>query len=88
MEKESSKVTTIMTYKRVQGYPFFQGEHGEANKYLAAAREATDAENKLLTNFNRVKTQQEIVNTKHLDSQFDINKLGYKRLGLEETPDI
>jgi hypothetical protein len=35
-----------------------------------------------------VKTQQEVLNTKHLDHQFDINKLGYKRIGLEETPDI
>ena len=68
MEKESSKVTTTMTYKRVQGYPFFQGDHGaQANKYLANAREATEAENKLLTNFKRVKTQQDIVATKHLD---------------------
>lgn len=43
--------------KEVQGYPFFQNGLDDNAKYLAKAREATQAENKLLAAFERTKEQ-------------------------------
>ena len=64
------------------GFPFYGNE---GNKYLAPAREATENENKLLARFEHTRKMADIANDKKSTNKaaFDINKLGYKRAGLD-----